>query len=42
MLVHEADCCLAEAALVLESREDRATVLYTEAIHRIRALIGKE
>jgi hypothetical protein len=42
MLVHEADCSLAEAALVLEIPEDRATILYTEAIHRIRAFIGKE
>lgn len=42
MLVHEADCSLAEAALVLEIGEDRATILYTEAIHRIRAFIGKE
>jgi RNA polymerase sigma factor FliA len=42
MLIHEADCSLAEAALVLSTTEDRATILYTEAIHRIRALVGKE
>jgi RNA polymerase sigma factor FliA len=42
MLVHQADCTLAEAARVLDLAEDRATILYTEAIHRIRAFIGKE
>jgi DNA-directed RNA polymerase specialized sigma subunit len=42
MLVYQADCSLAEAALVLGWSESRAIATYTEAIHRVRALIGKE
>jgi DNA-directed RNA polymerase specialized sigma subunit len=42
MLVYQADCSLAEAASVLGWSESRAITVYTEAIHRVRALIGKE
>jgi DNA-directed RNA polymerase specialized sigma subunit len=42
MLIYQADCSLPEAASVLGWSESRTITVYTEAIHRVRALIGKE
>lgn len=42
MLVYQADCTLAEAALVLGQTETRTEIQYAEAMHRMRASLGKE
>lgn len=42
MLVYQADCTLAEAALALGLTETRAQIEYAEAMHRVRASLGKE
>lgn len=42
MLLYEQDCSMAEAAAVLGRSEPRAAMLFTEAVHRLRAALGKE
>ena len=41
-LYYQEECTLREIGLLLEVTESRVSQLHTEAIHRLRAAIGKE
>ncbi len=41
-LLYQEDCKIAEAAAVMGLSESRASILFTEAMHRLRAALGRE
>jgi len=41
-LLYQEDCKMGEAAAVMGLSESRASILFTEAMHRLRAALGRE